>query len=726
MSSLAKYAPPLCILLCFLGLALHTAQVVPAFENSDEAEHFLYANTIAERGVLPRILPRDALNDADSALERWNNHAHHPPLYYLSAALFINGFDRSDLATYLRTNDLIFTRGVTTNNPNKWLHSPQPPLDQTLFALKVARWFNIALGLLTLSLIYKMAHIVTHNRYVALLAMGFVASIPTFISIHSSVSNDPLVVMLFSAGILWSVRLLRRRRLTWQDDNLIGLILAGAALSKLTGAALWAVVLMALAIAVLNKWLAFGRALRTVAIALLMFAVLAGWWYLRNWQLYGDPLALDATAAMWGRDFDVVATSFAGELQRLALSFWMMVGYKHEPIFAPDWFYTVNAAIVGLAILGAFFRRRISISKWDACLLITTIAVVMALVAIGTVNVDISYGRLLMPAIAAISIFIAWGLARLPFLSGTLAIFVFFISSAIVLAIDLPSHYRTLLVVESVPATATPTDWQLDALTMIGIELHSQTIQPGEILTFDLYLHGNSSSNPALSATLVDSLSSAVMGQIDVFPGMAPTDSLDGDLIYRATLNVPIEESDEPLPPRALMLQLRWYDVDNAEWLDFTIGNGILEGAALLVDPRYEGPKFDQEASAQFGDLISLTSFDVNPTHANPDDTITLNLAWMLRGQPEKDMVLTVQLYDADGQFVTQWDGALAGIPYWLWQDGIHVPDSRQLPLPDDLTPGEYQIRLGWYDLDTVSRLPVDGPQRDNLAILPTTLTIDR
>ncbi len=59
MSWLAKYGAIIGILLGFLGLALHVSRTVPPFENSDEAEHFLYAHTIASSGQLPLIVPRE-------------------------------------------------------------------------------------------------------------------------------------------------------------------------------------------------------------------------------------------------------------------------------------------------------------------------------------------------------------------------------------------------------------------------------------------------------------------------------------------------------------------------------------------------------------------------------------------------------------------------------------------------------------------------------------------
>ena len=179
------------------------------------------------------------------------------------------------------------------------------------------------------------------------------------------------------------------------------------------------------------------------------------------------------------------------------------------------------------------------------------------------------------------------------------------------------------------------------------------------------------------------------------------------------------------LSARALLLQLRWYDVGNAEWLDFTVGNGTLEGAALLIDPNYMRPQLAQVMDVQFGDLLKLVSYDIDPTEASASDVIRLDLAWDIQAQPETDTVLTVQLYDAEGQFISQWDGPLAGLPYWLWRDNLSVIDSRDIALPEELPAGEYELRLGWYNLDMLTRLPVENAsQQDNLAILETPLTI--
>lgn len=729
MSWLAKYGlrygAPVGILFCFVVLALHMGQAVPLFENSDEAEHFLYAHTLASTGEIPLIQPREQLNEADSPLARWNNHAHHPPLYYAITALAIGGFDRSHLADYLRPNDLIFTREITAQNPNKWLHSPQPAIDETPQALQVARWLNTAFGLITLCLIYKAGLQTSHKRSIGLLAMAFAAALPTFISIHSSVSNDPLVVLTFSAGVLWCLRLLHRRRITWRDDLLISLILAAAALSKLTGAALWGVVLLALLLAIWRGRLHWQRAIQTLLIAVVLFAILAGWWYVRNWQLYGDPLALDATAAMWGRTFDDIQNTPLEEIQRVALSYWMMVGYRHQPVFAPDWFYALAACLVGSSLIGWLWPKTRPLRWPDALVLLATLGGMIALLVMGTLNVDISYGRLLLPAIVPVAVLLAIGWHQLPLKLGPLFLIGYVIAAAVVLIQQLPQRYPLLKEITAQPQAVTPTDWRAGNLAITGIDVHTTTLAPGEPFTFELYLRGSHPLNPALSATLIDSITGEPLGQADVYPGMAPTNALPANVLYHAPVTIPLTLTEEALSPRALLLQLRWYDVADAAWVAYDTGPGTLQDVALLRDPRYTPTMPAQSVDVAFGDAITLEGYDLTDTTLAPGDEPLIDLLWHIHQRVEAPYVLTLQLFNEAGDFITQADGPITGLPTYLWQGDLQISETRALPLPPDLPPGTYTIRMGWYHLDNWTRWPVTGgSSQDDLYTLPQTLVI--
>ncbi|MCA9915050.1 MAG: phospholipid carrier-dependent glycosyltransferase, partial [Anaerolineae bacterium] len=316
------------ILLSFVLLAAGFSAVVPIFENSDEAEHFIYIHTLLQTGELPVIQSREAMAAQEDPVQRWNNQSHHAPLYYLLSSALVSWSQREDLRDYLIPNELIFLRDTTENNANKWLHRYDEPGGDTQAAVFVLRAANVAIGCGTLLLIFACAWQISDNRLLALSATAFAAFLPTFIVVNSSVTNDALLLFFYTAGVLWSLVTWRNETLTLSRAVLLGLIVSGTALTKLTGLSLFGVVFVVLVLGAWRKKWTWQQAIVTFAVGLLMTALLAGWWYLRNWQIYGDPLAVSATQTIWGREGAVL---WGEELLRIGKTFWMMVGYLHSP-----------------------------------------------------------------------------------------------------------------------------------------------------------------------------------------------------------------------------------------------------------------------------------------------------------------------------------------------------------------------------------------------------------
>jgi hypothetical protein len=388
------------ILIGFLILAILYSRAIPIFEASDEAEHFIYIHTILETGQLPVIQSRDDMARQIDPILRWNNQSHHAPLYYLLSAGLITWSECADINDYLRANELIFLRNTVEDNPNKWLHFYTQPTSDTQRAVYFLRALNVLIGCCTLLLVYLTAKAAFDSSYTGLLAMLLVASMPTFIAVNVSVTNDALVILLYSAGLWWAVSVWQHRTITWRDTLLISLLLAAIALTKLTGVSLFGVVYGTLLFGASRKRWSWGDVVRVVGVSLIATALLAGWWYFRNWQLYGDPLALGATASIWGRETPLTLATFQQEILRIAKTFWMMVGYLHQPVLAPNWFYSYIAIATGGAIIG-YGWHLVNKRKATDAILGFAIFVVAAMLLYGTRSVDISYGRLLFPALGA-------------------------------------------------------------------------------------------------------------------------------------------------------------------------------------------------------------------------------------------------------------------------------------------------------------------------------------
>src|SRR6185503_5040686 len=73
--------------------------------------------------------------------------------------------------------------------------------------------------------------------------------------------------------------------------------------------------------------------------------VISGWWYVRNWGLYGDPFGLAAfRGEFMTQPFDSVSpAAWAGALAQLHDSFWARFGWMN--VTAPAWVIGLVVAI---------------------------------------------------------------------------------------------------------------------------------------------------------------------------------------------------------------------------------------------------------------------------------------------------------------------------------------------------------------------------------------------
>ena len=69
-------------------------------------------------------------------------------------------------------------------------------------------------------------------------------------------------------------------------------------------------------------------------------------------------------------------------------------------------------------------------------------------------------------------------------------------------------------------------------LTVLGYELITDTIQSDDWVRLKLYIRGSASGNAYLFVKALYPLNGDVLGGIDEYPGMMPTQSMRDDLIY--------------------------------------------------------------------------------------------------------------------------------------------------------------------------------------------------
>ena len=284
------------ITLLFVILGVVYSLATPIFEASDELWHYPVVKHIADGRGLPVQKPGvEAL---------WQQEGSQPPAYYALAALVTAWIDTDDLSEVRWLNPLANTgKPLAAGNKNLVIHTEGEafPWRGSALAVHLVRFLSVLLGACVVYLTYLLALEVSPQRSdLALAAAALVAFNPMFIFISGSVNNDNLIVPLATL-ILWLVvRTLRQGWLSNGRAVLLGLLLGLAALTKLSGLALLPLT-AAVLVVVAARRRAWGALFRWGALIAVPVIAVAGWWYLRNWQLYGDPTGLNAMLDIAGR-----------------------------------------------------------------------------------------------------------------------------------------------------------------------------------------------------------------------------------------------------------------------------------------------------------------------------------------------------------------------------------------------------------------------------------------
>jgi hypothetical protein len=117
-----------------------------------------------------------------------------------------------------------------------------------------------------------------------------------------------------------------------------------------------------------------------------------------------------------------------------------------------------------------------------------------------------------------------------------------------------------------------------------------------------------------------------------------------------------------------------------------------------------------------FNNDILLAGYSLDPTAIAPDGTVSLGLYWRPIGPPPpRPFKVFVQLRNGQGEIVAQadhffYEGLFDG-GQWnaLQAKGVWLRDTAdlKLPLPLASDADTYRIYIGFYDPDTLERLPV-------------------
>ncbi len=399
------------ILTLFVAMGFWYSLAVPPYETPDELYHYPFVRHLAQGNPLP-------VQGAE-ATGPWNQEGSQAPLYYWIVGRLTAGIDQGDFEQLAIKNPRAnMGDPLYPGNKNRMLYSAvSQPLVGSNLALHIARWVSLFLGAVTLWAVAQTARLVMLRRY-ALLPPLILAVIPQFIFISASCSNDSLVITASALVLWWLTRLLiaaDRRRVQLGEWILLGVLLGIAALSKLQGLGLYPLAAgVGLAIAYRRRdWRVPLVAVLPVALPALL---IAGWWYWRNFTLYGDWSGLGHLMTLNGRRTEPLEwDEWWLEFRGLRYSFWGLFGWFN--ILLPEWIYRLLDGVSVVALLGLILapfvnRKRVIAAEWrrGRGLLIAWVLLSFALVLYWVSQATGSQGRLFFPAIGATVILLVIGL----------------------------------------------------------------------------------------------------------------------------------------------------------------------------------------------------------------------------------------------------------------------------------------------------------------------------
>jgi hypothetical protein len=299
------------ITLCLLiGTAI--ILITPYGEFGDEETHFNYANHIRKELALPPL----SFNVREMRIQQ----AFQPPLYYMFGALLL--FIKMEMST----------------------------------AVYVLRFFSLLLTGFSIWYVWKSSSLIFHARYAVLLSTAIVAFNPQFLYVNCGITSIAMMSMTGTVTIYWMIRTLLEKANLSRRACILGICFGAAMLSRSIAIFLGPLCLGVLYFAAKDEDSAHPKWFKYFALFLVSSFVVAGWWYVRNWILYGDPFAwklYQATVGYgWIRREPFGWLYVAKALAQIHAYFWAYFGRQQFHAQVVD--YSIYLFLQAIAMVGVW------------------------------------------------------------------------------------------------------------------------------------------------------------------------------------------------------------------------------------------------------------------------------------------------------------------------------------------------------------------------------------
>lgn len=698
----------------YIVLAIVYSGVTPVFEASDELWHYPMVDYLASSGLQLPI--QDASN-----IGSWRQEGSQPPLYYILSALIIAGIDRSDL-DLIRQQNPHADIGVMLpdGNANMMLHQAERenfPWQKTVLAVHLVRFFSIALGLGTVLVTYRIVReIFPEYPLIAVGAAAFNAFLPMFLFISASVNNDNLSNLLGNLLTLLTLRLLKTTALPgWRSYTLIGIVIGCALLSKLN-LGLWIPVLALVLIVISIRFKSIHPIVVGGAITGTITILIAGWWYWRNWQLYGDPTGLNVFLDIVGRRaIPANAVQLWSERYSFTQSFWGFFGGMNVPM--TDLIYNFLNVIGFIGLLSTLIfivyhlvKRTFTLNRW----LIIAVPIIWPLVTFvsyirWTAETPASQGRLIFGALSSICLWIVVGWTW--WLPKPIRVFPITITVSILMMVAIVAPFFFIA-----PAYVLPDIIQFDEGNSIAsfsepqsdgkvglyqAQLITQMAQPENFIEVQLTwgINQQMQRDWSLFAHLVTP-NGVIIGQRDVYPGQGrlATSNMLPKQGWENRLAIWIPAA--AYAPISLDVQIGWYHLATGERMVLPNGATTFIVGQVELQPRNDNLNVPNPIRINFDNQIELVGYQLSTLSPAAGETVELTLFWRRLRTIRQDFTIFAHVLNPTNLTIygeSNSQPASGSRPVSSWGDGEIITDTHQLQVAAYTPPDIYELEIGLY-----------------------------
>lgn len=698
----------------------------PIFEANEELWHFGYVQHLRETGSLPvqDLATRDTL---------YGQHGSQPPLYYLAIAALTAPISLDDAAPYRQLNPHVLAdQPGAFGNKNRVTHDEGWQARQGAgLAVLVARTVGLLLGAGTIFFAHRIGQLISPQRpTVAFVAAALTGLNPMFIFVSASVSNDSLAMCLNSALILLLLRTLRDGFST-RASLAMAVLFSLACLTKTTSLVLLPA-LVGAAVFVRRKTGDRRGLLTMLYLLLLCWLLIAGWWHIRNLQLYGEPFGIITQATLAGSRgmyFDL-ADLFA-EFQQFRMSFWGLFGAAN--IQLANIFYVLFDLGTFFSFAGCLFLilqllaiRDFAYARYELAHLLT-LASTLGLLWLGIMYLStltpVTQGRALFPLIGALSPLLAVGLTEtvwwlvfwlrppnLDFVRAGDAVpkellqrcmlwqlralgIAAFLAPLTVIA----GQYGAPSPVAAPPSSARPVYAEFEDVALVAYERSDRRYSAGDHVRLTLYWQvlAPSTVDNSLYLRLVDD-NQQTIGSYTTYPGAGSlrTSKWREAAIYPDEYIIPISSAAYGSYP--FVLRVAWQNGEGSILATDAAGRQIepvLLDIGAVVTPRQHTAalEFNEilgDDQPVFDEVIRLEGFQLDISRNE------ISLHWKADSAPEENYTIFAHLLDESGDILSQADAA-PRLPTRYWRWGETFSTFHQFP-PEPLML-DHQVAVGLY-----------------------------